>query len=297
MPDGLLLVAHGSRSAAGQAEMWTLADLVATAAPHLLVEMGYLEMSDPPAGEALDRLVARGARRIAAVPLMLLAAGHSKSDVPAVILEGRLRHPDVAFHYGRPLGTDQTLISLARRRIVDAGGGGLPLALFARGTSDPDANAEACKIGRLLAEATGSQAVITGFSGVTWPSPGEAFDQLRRLGALRIATFSWFLATGVLVARLDADRCSFAEASGVETVNAGHFGPSPEIAGLVLARAHEALGGQVRMNCDTCSYRAPFPGLESRVGQALGEGHSHLAAEHRHAHAEVGGGISTGAER
>lgn len=285
MYEGVLLVAHGSRSVAGQREMEELAALVAAAAPaDVLVDMGYLELSDPPAGVALDRLVAAGADEIAVVPLMLLAAGHSKSDVPAVVLEGRARHPHVELQYARPLGVDAALVGLAQRRIRDAAGAGAALALLARGTSDPDANADAYKISRLVAEATGADLAATGFSGVTWPDVGGALDQLHRLGATRVAAFSWFLATGVLLDRIRGELGRFAAATGIEVLDAGHFGPAPEIAALVLARAAEAVRGGVRMNCDTCVYRAPFPGSEDRVGQALGEGHSHLAAEHRHHH-------------
>lgn len=285
MPDGLLLVAHGSRSAAGQREMEELTALVAAAAPaDVLVDMGYLELSEPPAGLALDRLVSAGADEIAVVPLMLLAAGHSKSDVPAVVLEGRARHPLVALHYARPLGVDAALVGLAQRRIRDAAGAGAALALFARGTSDPDANADAYKISRLVAEATGGDLAATGFSGVTWPDVPGALDQLHRLGAKRVVAFSWFLATGVLLDRIGADLAAFSSRTGVEVVDAGHFGPAPEVADLVLSRASEAMAGTVRMNCDTCVYRAPFAGSSDRVGRPLGEGHSHLAVEHRHHH-------------
>lgn len=285
MPDGLLLVAHGSRSTAGQQEMEQLAALVAASAPPaVLVEMGYLELSDPPAGLALDRLVAAGADDIAVVPLMLLAAGHSKSDVPAVVLEGRTRHPHVRLHYARPFGVDAALIRLAQRRIDSAGGTGAALAFFARGTSDPDANADAYKVSRLVAEATGAGVAVAGFSGVTWPDVAGALDQLHRLGATRVVSFSWFLATGILLDRIRDEIDRFATTTGIDIVDAGHLGPAPEIASLVLARAVEAVDGGARMNCDTCVYRAPFPGAEDRVGQALGEGHSHLAVEHRHHH-------------
>lgn len=289
MPEGLLLVAHGSRSAAGQREMEQLAALVVAAAPtSVLVDMGYLELSEPPAGLALDRLVAAGVDTVAVVPLMLLASGHSKSDVPAIVLEGRARHPHVALHYARPLGIDAVLVELARRRILDAGGAEAAVALFARGTSDPDANADAYKIGRLVTEATGAQLTTTGFSGVTWPDVPAALDQLHRLGAKRVVAFSWFLATGILLDRIGDELARFSSTSGVEVVDAGHFGPSPEIASLILARAAEAVEGGVRMSCDTCVFRAPFPGIEDRVGQALGAGHSHLATEHRHhQHAHV----------
>lgn len=283
MREALLLVAHGSRSGAGQDDMRQLADLVATR-PGLSgvdVELGYLEMSQPPAGISLDRLVERGAQHVVVLPLMLLAAGHSKSDVPAVVLEGRARHPGVALTYGRPFGVDHALLEVARRRIEAVGGTGLPLALVARGTSDPDANAEACKVARLLAEATGAPMANVGFSGVTWPTVPDALDQLERLGARSIVAFSWFLATGVLLDRIGQQLAAMAERTGAVVHDAGYLGPSEELADLVLERYREARSHDVRMNCDTCSYRKPFPGHEDRVGQAVGVGHSHLAAEHR----------------
>jgi sirohydrochlorin ferrochelatase len=279
--EGLLLVGHGSRSEEGRAELLQLGEMVAGVAPDVMVETGFLELSDPPAGVALSRLVAGGATRVGIVPLMLNAAGHSKSDVPAVVLDGRRQHPDVSLHYGRPLGPDHAILELARRRITQAGGRGLPLALLARGTSDPDANAEAFKAARLVAECVGSQPVVAGYSGVTWPSVPEALDQLRRLGAERIVSFAWFLCTGLLVDRMHSDFAAFSERSGVEVVDAGYLGPDASLVPLILQRHAEALTGDIRMNCDVCAYRRPFPGLEERVGQELGHGHSHLAAEHR----------------
>jgi sirohydrochlorin cobaltochelatase len=261
--------------------MLRLGDLVAGAVPEVEVATGFLELSDPPAGVALEALVAAGATRIAVVPLMLNAAGHSKSDVPAVVLEGRERHPGVALHYGRPLGPDRVVLELARQRIEDAGAGGLPLAFLARGTSEPDANAEVYRAGRLVAEYVGSRLVVAGFSGITWPGVGETLEQLRRLGAEPIACFAWYLCTGLLLDRMKSDFAEFTGRTGVEIVDAGYVGPDPALVPLVLERYTEALGGAIRMNCDACSYRMPFPGLENRVGQELGHGHSHLAAEHR----------------
>src|SRR5436305_768834 len=100
--EGLLLVAHGSSSPTGVAEARALGDLVAAALTDVSVAIGFLELADPPAGEVLDALVASGCRRITVQPMMLLAAGHGKSDVPAVALEGRQRHPDVDIAFGSP---------------------------------------------------------------------------------------------------------------------------------------------------------------------------------------------------
>ena len=289
MPEAVLLVAHGSRSAAGCGELLALADAVAEARAGTQVRVGFLEMSDPPASTVLDDLLRDGARDVTVVPLMLFAAGHAKSDVPALVLDARAHRRGARIVYGRPLGVDHALLALARRRLQAAGALGLPLAVLARGTSDPDANAEAWRAGRLLADMCETQLVVTGFSGLTWPTVTGALEQLRRLGAARVAVFSWFLATGVLLDRMRAEWQGFESATGVGVVDAGYFGVEPELIALVWARADEARAGAVAANCDVCAYRRPFPGLADRVGMPIGVGHSHLAAEHRH-HAGRGTG-------
>ncbi len=61
---------------------------------------------------------------------------------------------------------------------------------------------------------------------------------------------------------------------GLEVVVAAPLGASDPLAGLLLERFDEALGADVRMNCDVCLYRVPLPGRESAVG-APQEPHSH----------------------
>lgn len=282
MPDSVLLVGHGSRSGAGQAEMAELAASVSAALAGVEVRLGYLELCDPPASAVIDEMLAAGARHLVVVPVMLHAAGHSKSDVPAIVAEARRRRPAARIDYARPFGVDHALLALARRRIAAAGGLGAPLAVLSRGTSDPDANAEAYRAARLVAEMVGAPLVVPGFCGVTWPDVPTALEQLRRLGAGRVVGFAWFLARGVLLDRIGEDYARFGAATGMEVIDAGYLGTGPELTGLVLARVDEAARGAAASHCDACAYRRPFPGLEDRVGMAIGAGHSHLAAAHRH---------------
>lgn len=278
--DGLLLVAHGSACAAGTTEAKALGAAVASARSDLAVELGFLELADPPAGAALDALVARGCRRIVVQPLILLAAGHGKSDVPAVALEARERHPDVEISFGSPLGVVPELLAIAAANIEEAGAGGLPLLVVARGTSDPDANADAVKAARLLAEWTRTDFVDVGFTGVTWPTVPQVLDRMRYLGHERVGVFFWFLANGKLIERA-RDQIA---ASQLDAIDAGYFGPDPGIIPVIEQRRDEALHGVPRVSCDTCSYRKPWPGMEDRVAQPVGVGDSHLAAEHRGGH-------------
>ena len=282
--DGLLLVAHGSRWPAGVEEVTALGAAVAEAVPELAVDLGFLELAHPPAGPVLDGLVARGCRRITVQPLMLLAAGHGKSDVPAIVLEGRARHPHVELVLGAPLGVVPELLAAAAANLAAAGATGMPLLVVARGTSDPDANAEACRAARLLAEWSGAPEVDVAFTGVTWPSVPDALERTRRLGHGNLAVFFWFLARGKLVERARAQLATFAEQPGHAVVDAGYFGPHPALVPVIVRRRAEALAGAVGTNCDTCSYRAEWPGLGDRVGRPRGVGQSVLAVEHRHGH-------------
>jgi sirohydrochlorin cobaltochelatase len=286
MSEGLLLVGHGSRSTASQDEMTDVARRVAAALPDVHVELGYLEMSDPPAGPVLDKLVADGCTRVVVLPLMLLAAGHGKNDVPAVVVEGRQRHPDTEIVFGSPLGVTRELVGTLGEAVRHAGGEGLPLLVVARGTSDPDANAEAHRAARLVAEWTAAPFVHTGFTGVTWPRVPEALDTMANLGHRRMALGFWFICTGRLIDRARQDVAAFAHRTGVEVVDAGYLGRDERLVEVVLRRYRDALGQVAPVyTCDTCAYRAPFPGLEDRVGQPVGVGHSHLAHEHRlHGH-------------
>jgi sirohydrochlorin ferrochelatase len=283
--NGLLLVGHGSRSPQSVEEMEALSRLVAGGLPpDVAVRLGYLEMTDPPAGRVLDDLVARGCDQIVVLPLMLLGAGHTKSDLPAVVLEGRHRHPGVELRLGSPLGIAHGLVQLLGESVVEAGGAQLPLLLLARGTSDPDANGDAAKAARLVAEWTHAPFVHTGFSGVTGPLVPEALDVFARLGHTRMAVAFWFLCFGTLVDRARRDIAAFTARTGVEVVDAGYLGADRRVAELVVDGYLAALtaGPSPAVNCDLCAYRAPWPGLEDRVAQPIGVGHSHLAAEHRH---------------
>jgi sirohydrochlorin ferrochelatase len=262
--------------------MRALAKLVGDALPGVVVDIGFLEMTDPPAGPVLDGLAAAGCARVVVLPLVLLGAGHAKSDVPALVLEARVRHPGLHVHFGSPLGISRDLVERLGGSLTAAGASGLPLLVIARGTSDPDANGDAHKVARLLGEWIGSPFVHTAFTGVTTPTVADGLEVFARLGHRRMAVAFWFLCTGVLVERARADIAAFTAATGVEVTDAGYLGPDARVLPAILDRYEEAIRGIPAVNCDLCAYRAPWPGREDRQGQPIGVGHSHLAVEHRH---------------
>ncbi|MDN3357456.1 sirohydrochlorin chelatase [Actinomadura sp. DC4] len=278
----LLLVGHGTRDEAGVAEFARFAERLRARLP-VDVAGGFIELSPPPLTDAVAELYAAGHRHVAAVPLVLVAAGHAKGDMPAALARERERHPGLTYAYGRPLGPHPTLLALLEERldaVLDrADRADTAVLLVGRGSTDPDANAEVCKAARLLWEGRGLAMVETAFVSLARPGVPEGLERCRLLGAERIVVLPYFLFPGVLPDRVVAEARSY---EGAEVRCAEVIGDCDGLADLVVERYEEALHGDIRMNCDSCVYRLPMPGFEDRVG-APQHPHHH-PHDHDHAH-------------
>jgi sirohydrochlorin cobaltochelatase len=301
----LVIVGHGTRSAAGVEQFVALAERVRARAGAGLagVEGGLIELARPTVGEAVNRLLGIAGDQtpdavplvavpLVAVPLVLTAAGHGKGDIPASMAREQIRHPGLRYRYGRPLGPHPVLQNLLEARIDAAlgvagdradGRAGTHVVLAGRGSTDPDANAEIAKVARLLWEGRGYAGVEPSFVSLAEPSVPAALAKVRLLGAHRVVVAPYFLFAGVLPDRIVAQSAAFAAAHPELDVRvAGLIGDCDELADLVLERYHEALRGDIRMNCDTCAYRVALPGFEDKVGRPQTP-HHHPDEDHSHA--------------
>ena len=286
-PPPLLLAAHGTRDPAGVAGFQALAARVAELAGQDGIEVagGFIELSAPPLRDAVASLAATslagpGPARVVAVPLMLVAAGHAKGDIPAALAREQARHPGVSFTYARTLGPHPALIELLDARVAAVAGDTPPAVLVVgRGSTDPDANADVVKTARLLWEGREYPLAETAFVSLARPDVTEGLERCRLLGARRIVVARYFLFPGVLPDRVAEQAAEYAAAHpGLDIAVADVLGDCDEIAALVLERYREALSGDIRMNCDMCVYRIAMPGFEHRVGEPQ---HPH---DHPHDH-------------
>ncbi|MFJ6567308.1 sirohydrochlorin chelatase [Streptomyces sp. NPDC091292] len=300
----LLIAGHGTRDEGGAEAFRAFVRELGRRNPGLPVAGGFIELSPPPLGEAVAELVEQGVRRFAAVPLMLVSAGHAKGDIPAALAREKERHPGISYTYGRPLGPHPALLRVLERRVDEALGGangeavdrsGTTVLLVGRGSTDPDANAEVLKAARLLWEGRGYAGVETAFVSLAAPDVPSGLERCVKLGARRIVVLPYFLFTGVLPERVRRQTADWAAAHpGVEVRSAEVIGPEPELLDLVMERYEEAARGQVRMNCDACVYRIALPGFEDKVGLPQQphfhpdddghHGHGHGHGHHAHAH-------------
>ncbi|AIJ16593.1 sirohydrochlorin chelatase [Streptomyces violaceoruber] len=271
-PPALLIAGHGTRDEAGAEAFRDFVRELGRRHPELPVAGGFIELSPPPLGDAVAELVERGVRRFAAVPLMLVSAGHAKGDIPAALAREKERHPGITYTYGRPLGPHPGLLRVLERRLAEAvdpawDPAEVTVLLVGRGSTDPDANAEVFKAARLLWEGRGYAGVETAFVSLAEPDVPGGLERCVRLGARRVVVLPYFLFTGILPDRVRHQTEEWAAAHPeTEVRSADVIGPEPELLDLVWERYEEAVGGDLRMNCDSCVYRIALPGFEDKVG-------------------------------
>ena len=291
----LVLVGHGSRDPEGVAGFRGLVEKIQTRRPGQIVEGAFLEFAHPVVSEAIGRCVAQGAGEIFFVPGTLVAGGHAKNDIPSEIHEARRRHPGLRFSSGKHLDIHPKILTLCAQRIEEAEQKllALPrantvLLLIGRGTSDPDANGDICKISRMLWEGLGFGWAEAAFSGVTKPSVPEALRHCANMGFKRVLVLPYFLFTGVLEKRIHSDTQSIAsEFPSVEFFVAHYLDSHPNILDVIEERALQAVAGSPNMNGEMCTYRVQVVGFEADFGKPQAGHHHHVRGIlHEHDHAE-----------
>ena len=292
----VMICGHGSRDDEAITEFNLLAAHFRARLPDFDIESGFLEFARPVIRDGLEKLKARGAKRIHCLPGMLFAAAHVKNDLPSEVNSFAADNPDIEILFGREVGVDARMIKAASERIAEAesaAAGDIPraetlLLVIGRGTNDPDANSNISKITRMLWEGMGFGWAETGFSGVAAPLVDQALDRAVRLGYRRIITFPYFLFTGVLVKRIygwvDEAAAKFPD---TEFLKALYLRDHPLVIESFAHRLDQIGTDDNSMNCQLCKYRERIIGYEADIG-APQQGHHHHVqgigtdGDHRH---------------
>lgn len=180
---GVLLVGHGTRSAAGIGCVQRLGRLVAERMPQQTVRHCFLELHDQSIGWAIDELAAVGVQRLAVVPVLLFAAGHARSDIPeqcraSAVGRMELQQADV-------LGCHPALVELSHRRFLETLSpaesvvpGKTCLLLVGRGSYDAEATAEMRRFAERRQDRLPGVDVQVAFIAMAKPAVAEAIENL-----------------------------------------------------------------------------------------------------------------------
>ncbi|MEO1671837.1 MAG: sirohydrochlorin chelatase [Cyanobacteria bacterium J06631_2] len=286
----LLAIGHGTRNDRGRQTFIDFVETYQKLDTSRPVIPCFLELTEPSIQKGVEACVERGYTDITALPILLFAARHNKFDVTNELDRARSPYPQINFSYGRHFGITPKIIELWRDRLTELD---LPennpqnisredtvLLFVGRGSSDPDANGDVCKLARIIWEGSGYKTVETCFIGITHPRMEEGFRRAYLYGAKRVIVLPYFLFTGTLMEKIHNITAQQEEQHPeIDFACLPEMGIASQLLQVIREREIEAQLGQVAMNCEMCKFR--LAAVDGQVGHGHHHGHGH---EHGHHH-------------
>ena len=107
----LILFAHGARAASWAAPFERLRDMTQARMPGTRVALAFLELMTPQLPELVAELAAAGAARITVVPVFLGQGGHVLRDLPLMVEQLRIDHPQLAVTVAEAVGENASVLA------------------------------------------------------------------------------------------------------------------------------------------------------------------------------------------
>jgi sirohydrochlorin ferrochelatase/(2Fe-2S) ferredoxin len=273
--EAVLLVGHGSRREKSNEQVRELA-VELEGRLGIPVDAAFLELAEPAIDEAIAGLAAT-VSQVSVVHLSLFAASHVKNDVPLAVTQAREAHPGLTINNGAHLGVHPAILDLLDDRVaaveaelgVDRETDDVAVVVCARGSSDPDANADVHKLARLLYEGREFERCEASFIGVTEPLLDETLHDIAKTRPDAVAVVPYMLGDGVLTGRIkDGAREFDEEYPYVDAAPGEPLGTDSRLLDVLGDRWQEARTESVEMSCDTCKYKVELDGYEEDQGGA-----------------------------
>jgi sirohydrochlorin ferrochelatase len=190
----VVVVAHGTRDAAGVAVAHQLVDALRARLPGEMVLLSFVDVLGP----SVREVVASAPGPVTVVPAFLGCGYHVRTDVPREVNATGRRDVTIS----AALGPHPLLVTAMADRLRVAGWcRGDAVVLAAAGSSDPRAVADVRAAARQLSRKIGSR-VRVGFVATGAPRVTPLVAGLWAAGEPRVAVASWLLAPGLFHRRL-----------------------------------------------------------------------------------------------
>jgi sirohydrochlorin ferrochelatase len=112
----LLLIAHGSREEAANADLRFLAQKLRERNAYPIVEASFLELEEPTIEQGAEKCIQRGAKRVVLLPFFLSAGIHVSRDLTEAQRTLSARYAGIEFLLAEPLGRHPLLADVVMER-------------------------------------------------------------------------------------------------------------------------------------------------------------------------------------
>jgi len=115
----VVLIAHGSRNAAANADAFYFAELLRESEIADRVEAAFLELAEPNIATAVDRCLETEPTVVVLLPFFLSAGVHVRNDLAGMCREFGNAHPKVRFILADPMGRHDLLKRVLTDRLLE----------------------------------------------------------------------------------------------------------------------------------------------------------------------------------
>lgn len=117
---GIVLFGHGARNAEYLQPFHAIRDAVLASEPQAQVEIGFLELTQPPLEASIDALAARGVTRVVIVPIFFAPGRHVLKDLPQLVANAMDRHPGLEIEVAPAVGESPAVVAAMARFALDS---------------------------------------------------------------------------------------------------------------------------------------------------------------------------------
>lgn len=117
--ESLVVMVHGSPRPEANEAMFRVVDVVRQRNIFHAVEVGFMECNSPTIPEAISTCIESGAETVTAVPYFLHTGTHVADDLPTILEESAVAHPELNFRMGRFLGCASALTDILMDRLTE----------------------------------------------------------------------------------------------------------------------------------------------------------------------------------
>ena len=117
----VILIGHGSRAKGADDDMERIAEGLRERSGGI-VETCRMAGRGILFAEAFESCVEKGAKEIIVLPYFLHFGIHLREDIPEILRQNAVKHPEVRLVMGRHLGYDDAIVGLVAKRIAESEG-------------------------------------------------------------------------------------------------------------------------------------------------------------------------------
>jgi sirohydrochlorin ferrochelatase len=116
----LLIVDHGSRRSEANDVLPELVAMLRRESEFTIVFHAHMELAEPSIDEAFDACVSAGAEEVIVHPYFLSPGRHSTHDIPRMVGEAAVKHPEVSYLVTEPLGLHPKIGEVIMERVFES---------------------------------------------------------------------------------------------------------------------------------------------------------------------------------